>query len=266
MVNLFRDLGRMKPLVSVAPIALFSLALLAGCAGSASEQQRAAALPVANLHATARTIELKPSRLDFGAKPAGELTQVVITGGSGPYSLTQSNADIANVTQPELEAGTWSFDVYPVAGGTTIITVRDKAGATTSMSVKQDACRQRFHIDFHPIYPRPDATHVPLRTRYVYVSTMDFKPYRKLVHYFNARLVGSDASIVSGDDLRIVPKGKTSPPGSASLPPDEYLAAAAIPGPDARRPGLQTGITYRLFFWMGSERCDLPRVVGSFST
>jgi hypothetical protein len=245
----------MRAATSAAPIVLGSLALLAGCAGSNAVQQPVNALPLATRRAAAQTIALKPSSLNFGLSVARNV-RVVITGGSGAYSLTQSNADIADVSQPHRAGRTWFFDVMPAASGTTIVTVRDLRGAAAALSVNQQTCVPPTP-EFGQLYPSSGATHVSRNLGVVYVSEPSGDPLRPYVHQFYARLVGSDGSVVSGGpfhETRVAP-----PPGTATPSPNAVFVRAAIPS-------LRAGITYRLLYPAKRQPCLPPLSAGSFST
>jgi hypothetical protein len=238
-----------------ASIAFASLVLLAGCAGSNAVQPPLSTLPQANSRAANATIVLKPASLNYGLSRARN-TPVVITGGTPPYSITQSNANIADVSPPQRTGRTWSFNVSPAASGTTIVTVRDASGATTAMSVNQQACVPPAP-EFGQLYPRSGATHVATNIGVVYVSEPSGDPMRAYVHQFYARLVGSDESVVSGGPY--TKTRATPPPGSAPLPPSSILVRAVIPK-------LRAGITYRLLYPTKRRPCIGPLTATSFST
>jgi hypothetical protein len=245
----------MRPSASAASSALALLVLLAGCAGSNVVRQPFAAAPPATLRAAAQTIVLKPASLTLGLWVARNRS-VVVTGGNPPYSARQSNADIADVSQPRRKGRTWAFDVFPAAGGTTIVTVRDAAGAATAMSVNQEVCVPPTP-QFGQIYPRSGATNVPRNAGVVYVSEPSSDPLRPYVRQFYARLVGSDGSIAVGGNFHMT--GASPPPGSATEPPSSVLVRAAIPK-------LRSGITYRLLYPTKRQPCIGALSTGSFTT
>lgn len=238
-----------------ASIAFASLALLAGCAGSNAVQQPLSALPLANSRAAAETIVLKPASLGFGLSTARNKL-VVVTGGTPPYSTKQSNANIADVSQPHRAGRSWVFTVLPAASGTSIVTVRDAGGATTAMSVNQQACGPPTP-EFGQLYPRSGATHVATNVGVVYVSEPSGDPMRPYIHQFYARLVGSDESVVSGGPYTMT--RATPPPGSAPPPPSSIFVRATIPR-------LRAGITYRLLYPTKRRPCIGPLTASSFTT
>jgi hypothetical protein len=236
-----------------APIALASLALLAGCAGSNAVQQPFSA-PFATSHAAAKIV-LKPTTLNYGLSRSRS-TRVVVTGGTPPYTLKQSNANVADVSTPRRIGRTWSFDVSPAASGTTIVTVGDTSGAVTAMSVNQQPCVPPSP-EFGPLYPRSGATNVAFNIGVVYVSEQSGDPLRPYIHQFYARLVGSDQSVVSGGPYTLT--RATPPPGSGTLPPSSIVVRAVIPK-------LRRGITYRLLYPTKRQPCIGALSTGLFST
>ena len=236
-------------------IALASLALLAGCTGSNAVQQPIAALPLATLHAAGQAILLKPATLTYGLSVSHH-TNIIITGGTPPYSAKQSNANVADVSNPHRTDRTWSFDISPVASGTTIVTVRDASGAITAMSVNQQACVPPTP-QFGQLYPKSGRTHVAPNIGVVYVSEPSGDPMRPYIHQFYARLVGSDGSVLSGGAFEMT--RATPPAGGAAPPPNSILVRAAIPK-------LRSGVTYRLLYPTKRQPCIGPIATGSFST
>lgn len=202
-----------------------------------------------------QTIVLKPASLNFGLSVA-RTKLIAITGGSTPYSLTQSNATIADVSQPHRTGRSWSFAVTPVANGTTIVTVRDASGAVTALSVNQQACVPPSP-EFVQLYPRPGAVRVATNAGQVYVGEPSGDPLRPYVRQFYARLVGSDGSVVSGSAFHAT--RTPPPPGAATLPPGSIFVRAAIPR-------LRGGITYRLMYPSKRQPCLGPLSTGSFGT
>lgn len=245
----------MKLPARAASIAITSLALLSGCAGSSDVQQPVSALPLATLHGAAATIALKPSSLNFGLSSSRKKT-IVITGGAPPYAAKQSNANVADVSTPRRTGRTWTFDVTPAASGTTIVTVRDVSGAVTALSVNQQVCVPPTP-EFGQLYPRSGATHVAPNVGVVYVAEASGDPMRPYIHQFYARLVGSDGSVISGSPFAAT--RATPPPGSATPPPSSIFVRAAIPK-------LRAGITYRLLYPTKRLPCIGPLSTGSFST
>jgi hypothetical protein len=246
----------MRPPAFFASIPLASLALLAGCAGTNVVQQPfAAGQSAATLRAAAQAIVLKPTSLTFGLSRSRP-TLVAITGGTPPYSVRQSNPDIADVSQPRRSARTWAFYVAAAASGTTIVTVRDASGATTALSVNQQPCVPPTP-EFGQIYPRSGATNVPRNAGVVYVAEPSSDPLRPYVHQFYARLVGSDGSVADGRNFQMT--RATPPPGSAPEPPSSVLVRAAIPI-------LRSGVTYRLLYPTKRQPCIGPLSTGSFTT
>lgn len=230
------------------------LALLAGCDGR-NAAQPISALPPATLRSSSQTIVLTPAKLNFGLSVA-RTKRVAISRGSPPYSLVQSNAEIAGVTQPQRTGRSWWFDVTPVASGTTIVTVRDASGAVTALPVNQQTCVPPTP-EFGQLYPRSGATNVATNIGVVYVSEPSGDPMRPYIHQYYARLVGSDGSVVIGSAYRAttVPP----PPGSATPPPSSIFVRATIPR-------LRSGITYRLLYPTKRSPCIGPLTTGSFST
>jgi hypothetical protein len=236
------------------PAIVASLALLGGCSASEVVQQPLGASS-SMLRPAAQTIQLKPSSLKFGVEPS-HTRAVAISGGTAPYSLVQSNAEIAAVSNPQRTGKAWGFDVANVASGTTIVTVRDSSGATTALSVNQQACTAP-RPQFVQIYPQPGATNVSLNPGFVYVAEPAGDPSRPQAHNFYARLIGSDGSVVSGGDFRAT---KEAPPAaSAPPPPSSILMRAGVTK-------LRSGITYRLLYPTTRQPCIAPFSTGSFST
>jgi hypothetical protein len=241
----------MKPLASLA---LTSVALLTACAGSNGVRQPVSALPLAMRPAT-QTIVLKPTSLSFGLS-VSRSTRVAIAGGAPPYALRQSNAEIADISKATRRGRTWSFDVTPIASGTTIVTVGDVSGAATALPVNQQACVPPAP-EIGQIYPPSGASNVSPRIGFVYVSEPSSDPLRPYAHQFYARLVGSDGSVASGN--RFSATRATPPPGSATLPTGSILLRSAIPA-------LRRGITYRILYPTRRMPCLGPLSAGLFTT
>jgi hypothetical protein len=236
-------------------LTIASLALLSGCGVQRAVQPPLSALALASVRSASETIVLTPAKLDF-ALSAARTKQIAITGGTPPYSIKQSNANIADVSQPQRTDRIWSFNVSPAASGTTIVTVRDAGGATTAMSVNQQACGPPTP-EFGQLYPRSGAIHVATNVGVVYVSEPSGDPMRPYIHQFYARLVGSDESVVSGGPYTMT--RATPPPGSAPPPPSSIFVRATIPR-------LRAGITYRLLYPTERRPCIGPLTASSFTT
>jgi len=251
----------MRPFETKTMAAIGGLAALlafGGCAGLEAFRPAPSLGEAQAMAATASSssvLSTKPRRLSFGTSAAMK-TSVSVIGGTPPYTVSQSDARIADVTPAAKTGGDWVFSVTPVASGSTAVTVKDSTGATTVVRVTQETCAPPTP-EFGQLYPGAGAANVPARSGFVFVANPSSDPLLKYVPEFFVRLVGSDNSVVIGGAFARTKA--TPPPGSATPPPGSVISRAAFGR-------LKPGITYEVYFPTAQSPCLPPQTSGSFST
>jgi len=232
---------------------IISVLAFAGCAGdNATRGSLAAPEPAL---AVRTTISLSPPKLSFGLGFSRK-SEVTVTGGTPPYSVKQSNDDVADVTSPQKDGTRWTFFIAPVAAGDSKVTVADSSGAHSSISVSQETCAPPTP-EFGEIYPQAGAKGVPATVGVVYMAEPSSDQLRPYVHEFYARLIGSDGSVINGSHFAVT---KVAPPaGAATLPAGSVYVRAQVPR-------LRGNMEYRVSFPTSKQPCIPSQSTGSFAT
>lgn len=235
---------------------VFSALLLAGCGGGSGVEccLRPPQPPA---------ISAQPASLSFPYEQGTGSETVSLSGGTPPYSVLADDAQYIDVSAPSSSSGEISFNVTPVAGGSTAITVRDSGGNELSIPVTIRICVPPAPA-LWLVYPAPSATAVPVSFANVWSALETTDPLLAYVGEVQTRLIGSDGSTIRGGNF--VKTNATPPPGSA-IPPASAggftYTYVYLTSPVA---ALKSGLNYSVQMTIPTETCLPPMILGKFST
>jgi hypothetical protein len=224
---------------------------VAGCQSPSATPAAPASFSGAERPARSRLV-LSPSKISYGLRQA-TMTVVRIKGGAAPYTISQGDALVADITPAEERHAAWIFTVTPVAAGTSIVTVKDSHGSSASLKVSQQKC-SRLSPELQLFVPAPGSGLVSKTVGAVYVGDSKQDPGRSLVTKYFARLTTANQTFLTGTNFVPAPLPSKSPPPANTV---TYRAGIGV---------LQHNTTYYLEAATTLHPCLPPNVIAFFKT
>lgn len=229
--------------------AVLAATVIAGCGGGvppapgSNGLASGSAAASQQLHARA-ILAVHPQQIDF-AKAA---TQTVhITGGVEPYTVTQTNPEVASLNGPVKTRAGWTFTASAVAGGTTTISVKDSKGTAVFVGATQFICPQPVPA-LVQANPANGASGVSINVGRTYYTSNRLPDTLRALRTFYVRLLGSNGLTYAGSSLRtFAHTGAT----------EDWFSTV---------PQLAGSTTYRVQYASLTMHCLPPAFTGNFST
>lgn len=231
-------------------IALIALgALLAACSGQMANSNASISGPlVAN-----------PSSVQFSIAqflpPAQPVQLTKANGTSGPFSLSVANPTVVGASSPVSSGGSASFSVFPIAAGSTSITVADASGASVTVTAATSACGRPDNLGpSQMVFPKPGATGVATSIGKIYFGVLSVLAPKQT----NLHLIAGQNGTLEGGTLH----PDTPPPGSGSVTPTPQYPTVTYMS--ATVPALQAETNYRTQIY--DDACQPANLTGAFTT
>lgn len=235
--------------------ALVGLVLLTSCGGAGSAPGPIVAGQSSRLQS--RDFKTTPKQLSFNGLPQ-QKAAVSIVGGTAPYSIKQSNSEIANISTATQSGSTWGFTVTPVAGGKTTVTVMDAKGREATVSVEEVTCEPPTPA-FFQMFPKSGSKRISANVGQAYMASPAKGGYNDLIPDFFVRFVASNGSYLSGGNLKLT---RAPPPKDSERPPYRDYTTHS----HASLPNAKNATTYKVQVADANIQCLPPFFTGGFST